>query len=128
MAMPPGGVIVDLAAERGGNCALTKLNERVHAHDVTILGPGNLPATVPYHASQMYSKNICNLLGLLVKDGVLNLDMNDEVIAGTCASHQSEVLHTRLRGLLGLGELDKPAENSDEAAAAPETPETASAS
>ena len=70
-AMAPGSVIVDLAAERGGNCELTKADETVVAHGVTIIGPTNLPATVPYHASQMYSRNIVTFLQHLVKNGQL---------------------------------------------------------
>jgi NAD(P) transhydrogenase subunit alpha len=107
-AMPMGSVIVDLAAERGGNCALTRLDERVVAHGVTILGPGNLPSTIPYHASQMYSKNVCNLLAHLVTDGKLEIDMADAITGGTCVSLNGEVVHPRLRSLLGLGELEKP--------------------
>ncbi len=88
-AMPPGSVIVDLAAERGGNCELTKADERVVAHDVTILGPTNLTSTVPYHASQMYARNVVTLVQHLVRrekgaDGkatgapTLVIDVNDE--------------------------------------------------
>jgi len=73
--MQPGSVIVDLAAERGGNCELTRPGETVVEHGVTILGPVNLPATVPFHASQMFAKNITTLLHLLIKDGKLNIDM-----------------------------------------------------
>jgi H+-translocating NAD(P) transhydrogenase subunit alpha len=81
--MAPGSVIVDLAAERGGNCELTKAGETVVHRGVTILGPLNLPAEVPYHASQLYAKNISTFLLSLVKDGQVKLDMEDEVIRDT---------------------------------------------
>ena len=101
--MKPGTVIVDLAAERGGNCELTQLNEEVNANGVNILGPENVPSTIPFHASQMYGKNIENLLGLMIDDeGQLNLDFDDEIISETVISHGGEVRHPRIRGLLGL--------------------------
>jgi NAD(P) transhydrogenase subunit alpha len=77
--MKPGSVIVDLAAETGGNCELTVLGETRAAHDVTVIGPANLPSTLPLHASQMFSKNVLTLLQHLVKDGVLTVDPNDEI-------------------------------------------------
>ncbi len=107
-AMEPGSVIVDLAAERGGNCELTRANEDVVAHGVTILGPTNLPTTVPYHASQMYSKNIETFLVHLVRDGKLELDMNDEITRGTLMCEGGEVVHPRLRDILGLPSLEEP--------------------
>jgi NAD(P) transhydrogenase subunit alpha len=83
--MKPGSVIVDLAAETGGNCELTEPGQTVVKHGVTIAGPINLPATMPVHASQLYAKNITELLKLLVtKDGQLNLDFNDEIVKGAC--------------------------------------------
>jgi H+-translocating NAD(P) transhydrogenase subunit alpha len=85
-AMRPGSVIVDLAAEAGGNCELTQPDEVTTAHDVTIVGLTNLPSTMPYHASQLYSRNVTALLQLLVQDGELKLDWDDEVIAGACVS------------------------------------------
>ncbi|MXY23201.1 MAG: Re/Si-specific NAD(P)(+) transhydrogenase subunit alpha [Acidobacteria bacterium] len=100
--MSPGSVVVDLAAERGGNCELTQGDETVVTDNgVTILGPTNLPATVPYHASQMYAKNISTLLLHLVKDGELALDMEDEITAGTLVSRDGAVVHPRIRDLLG---------------------------
>ncbi|MXW87677.1 MAG: Re/Si-specific NAD(P)(+) transhydrogenase subunit alpha [Boseongicola sp. SB0667_bin_21] len=100
--MSPGSVIVDLAAERGGNCELTRGDETVVTDNgVTILGPTNLPATVPYHASQMYAKNISTLLLHLVKEGALALDMEDEITAGTLVSRDGAVVHPRIRDLLG---------------------------
>lgn len=101
-AMPPGTVIVDLAAERGGNCALTHPGETHDVHGVTILGPLNVPSMVPYHASQMYSKNIATLLLHLTQDGELALDHADEIVAGTLVTEGGEVVHPRIRELLGL--------------------------
>jgi len=100
--MSPGSVVVDLAAERGGNCELTQGDETVVTDNgVTILGPTNLPATVPYHASQMYAKNISTLLLHLVEEGALALDMEDPITAGTLVSRDGEVVHPRIRDLLG---------------------------
>ncbi len=99
--MAPGSVVVDLAAERGGNCEPTRGDETVvTGNGVTILGPTNLPSTVPYHASQMYAKNISTLLLHLVKDGTLALDMDDEITAGTLVSRDGAVVHPRIRELL----------------------------
>jgi H+-translocating NAD(P) transhydrogenase subunit alpha len=106
--MEPGSVIIDLAAERGGNCELTRANEEVFAHQVTILGPTNLPSTVPYHASQMYSKNIETFLNHLVRDGKLELDMNDEITRGTLMCEGGDLVHPRLRDILGLPPLEEP--------------------
>jgi len=116
--MPPGSVIVDLAAERGGNCELTRADERVVEHGVTILGPTNLPSTVPYHASQMYAKNITTLLLHLVKDGALNIDPTEEITAGTLVSHGGEVVNPRVRELLGLAALPAAAGDDGEPAKA----------
>jgi NAD(P) transhydrogenase subunit alpha len=101
--MQPGSVIVDLAAERGGNCELTRADERVVAHGVTIVGPTNLPATVPFHASQMYAKNITALLLHLVKEGVLTFDTEDEITAGTLLTQGGAVVHPRVKSLLEGG-------------------------
>jgi len=103
--MESGSVIIDLAAERGGNCELSKADERSEEHGVTILGPTNLPAEIPYHASQMFSKNMATLLVHLVKDGELNLDMQDEINSGTTVARGGEVVHGRIRELLGLEAL-----------------------
>jgi NAD(P) transhydrogenase subunit alpha len=103
--MAPGSVIVDLAAERGGNCELTKPGETVVAHGVTIQGPENLPSTVPYHASQMYAKNIATFLLHLVKKGELTLDMNDEITKETMMTQNGEVVLPRIREVLGLPAL-----------------------
>jgi NAD(P) transhydrogenase subunit alpha len=92
--MAPGSVVVDLAAEQGGNCELTRAGEPVEAHGVKILGPLNLPATVPFHASQMYGKNVVTFLLHLVKDGELEPDLEDEITRGTLVAHASEIVHS----------------------------------
>lgn len=86
-SMSSGSVVVDLAAETGGNCELTRVGEIVIHNGVTILGPSKLPATIPNHASQMYSRNIATLLLSMVKEGALALDFEDEVVAGCCVTH-----------------------------------------
>jgi len=95
-AMRPGSVIVDLAAPAGGNCELTRPGEAVVHNGVVILGPLNLPATVPVHASQLYSRNVNNFLQLLIKNGELNLDWNDEIIRGSCVAHAGELMNERI--------------------------------
>lgn len=95
--MRPGSVIVDLAAEAGGNCELTKAGTDVVVRGVRIMGPVNLPATMPFHASQMYARNVTAFLLLLLKGGQLNLDFQDELIAGACITHGGEVVHPALR-------------------------------
>lgn len=106
--MAAGSVIVDLAAERGGNCELTKADEKVVEYDVTILGPTNLPAEVPGDASQMYSKNICTFLLNMTKDGVLNFDLSDEIIRDTLVARGGEVVNNRVRDILGMSALPEP--------------------
>lgn len=91
-SMKPGSVIVDLAAEAGGNCALAKPNEKILQHGVTIIGYLNLPALMPYHASQMYSRNIAGLLTYIVRENKLALDWSDEIIAGACLTHEGKIL------------------------------------
>lgn len=100
-AMPPGSVIVDLAAERGGNCELTRAGETVVVHDVTILGPVNLAATVPYHASQMYARNVSALLLHVFKAGTPEIDTADEITRETLLARGGEVVHPRARESLG---------------------------
>ena len=92
--MKPGSVIVDLAAESGGNCEGTSPGANVVRHGVTILGPVNLAATMPVHASQMYARNVLALLQHLVKDATLNLDFSDEITSGTCLTHGGQRLDT----------------------------------
>lgn len=115
--MQPGSVIVDLAAERGGNCELTKANETIVQHDVTIHGPTNLPAGVPYDASSMYAKNLSTFLQHLVKKGEITWDMEDEITAGTLLTKDGEVVMPRIREALGLAVKEpepKPAEETKE--------------
>jgi NAD(P) transhydrogenase subunit alpha len=108
--MPFGSVIVDLAAERGGNCELTRADERVVTPEgVTILGPTNLPSELPFHASQMFSANVTALLQYLVRDGRLHLDREDEIIGQTLTVHQGQVVHPQVRKLLSLAEDSGPA-------------------
>jgi len=90
-AMRPGSVIVDLAAEAGGNCELTEPGEDVVREGVTIIGQTDLPSTMPFHASQLYSKNVTALLNHLISDGSLELDFSDEITAGACVTRREEV-------------------------------------
>jgi NAD(P) transhydrogenase subunit alpha len=104
--MQPGSVIVDLAAERGGNCELTKANKRiVTENNVTILGPTNLASDVPYQASMMYAKNVTAFLLHLVKDGRIDVDRDDEIIAGMLVAQGGEIVHKRvLEAMAELGQ------------------------
>jgi len=99
-SMAPGSVIVDLAAERGGNCEATRADEVTDVNGVTVFGPTNLPATVPYHASQMYAKNVAAFLLHLMKDGKLNVDTGDEITRETLVTQGGEVVHERVKQLL----------------------------
>jgi len=99
--MAPGSVIVDIAAERGGNCELTSPGEVVETGGVRILGPLNLPSTIPYHASQMYARNVATFLKYLVKDGRLALDREDEIVRETLVTFEGEVVHPRVREAMG---------------------------
>lgn len=96
-AMKPGAVIVDLAAESGGNCEGTKPSETVVVGPATILGPLNIPSTLAQHASELYAKNLLNLITLIVKDGALTLDLEDELIAGTTLTHAGEIRNKSIR-------------------------------
>jgi len=98
--MRAGSVIVDLAAETGGNCELTKPGEIIEVGGVTIDGSRNLPSTMPVHASQLYSKNVSTLLLLLVKDGALKLDFNDEIVKGACVTHDGAIVNPRAKELV----------------------------
>ncbi len=100
--MTPGSVIVDIAAERGGNCEMTRPGEVVEEGGVSIHGPVNLPSTVPYHASQMYAKNIATFVKYLIQDGKLALNREDEIVRETLVTHAGEVVHPRVRELMGL--------------------------
>jgi proton-translocating NAD(P)+ transhydrogenase subunit alpha len=96
-AMRPGSVIVDLAAEAGGNCELTEPDQVVVVHGVTIHGPTNLPATMPVHASQLYARNVTELLREFVKDGALALDLDDELIRGACVTYRGEIINEAVK-------------------------------
>jgi len=101
-AMRPGSVILDLAAERGGNCELTRPGETVVERGVMVMGPTNVPATVPFHASQMYARNIATFLKNMVKDGQLNIDLADEITRETLITRGGEVVNPRVLALLGV--------------------------
>jgi NAD(P) transhydrogenase subunit alpha len=103
--MRPGSVIVDVAAEQGGNCEVTRAGEAVLHQGVTVLGPVNAGSTVPNPASQMYGKNLSNFLALLVKDGKLTLNLGDEILRDTLVARDGEVVSPRVREALGLPAL-----------------------
>jgi len=103
--MVPGSVIVDLAAERGGNCELTRGGETIVEHGVTIIGQFNLASTVPYHASQMYARNLTAFLLNLVKDGNLQFNEADEIHRETLLTRNGEIVNARVREYLGLPKL-----------------------
>jgi H+-translocating NAD(P) transhydrogenase subunit alpha len=104
-SMAPGSVIIDLAGERGGNCELTRPGEIVVEHGVTIIGWFNLASTVPYHASQMYARNVSAFLLHLVKDGKLQLNMDDEIVRETMLTRGGEVVNARVREFFSLPAL-----------------------
>jgi NAD(P) transhydrogenase subunit alpha len=99
--MKPGSVIVDLAAESGGNCELSEPGENIIRHDVKIIAPLNVPSTMAEHASQLYSRNIQALLGLMLEEGALKLDFEDEVIAGACITRDGEIVHEGAKAAAG---------------------------
>ncbi len=105
-AMAPGSVVVDLAAERGGNCELTRPGETFVDHDVTIAGLINLASSVPYHASQMYARNLSAFLVHLLKDGKLRIDPADEIVRETILTHGGDIVNARVRKFFGLPDLD----------------------
>jgi len=98
--MKPGSVIIDLAGSTGGNCALSKPDETIEVNGVAIMAPLNLPATVPVHASQLYSRNVAAFLSLLIKDGELNIDMTDDVVGPSCVTHLGQFVNQRVAALL----------------------------
>ena len=103
-AMKPGAVIVDILADMGGNCELTKPGETVNYNDITIVGPINIPSQLAIHASEMYARNLINLLSLMIKDNTLNLDWNDEIISGSVVTHDGVIKNEVVQKLLG-GEI-----------------------
>jgi NAD(P) transhydrogenase subunit alpha len=94
--MEPGSVVVDIAAERGGNCEVTQPGATVQESGVTVMGPLNLPSTIPYHASQMYARNLAAFLKLIVKDGALTIDIGDEIVRETMVTHNKEIVNARV--------------------------------
>ncbi|MGH7703199.1 MAG: NAD(P)(+) transhydrogenase (Re/Si-specific) subunit alpha, partial [Gemmatimonadales bacterium] len=98
--MRPGSVIVDLAAEQGGNCAATEPGQEIVKHGVLIMGPINLPSTLAFHASEMFSRTVTNYLAHLCKDGRLHLDLEDELTRAPLVTHQGEVLHEAAKARL----------------------------
>ncbi len=111
-AMAAGSVIVDIAAERGGNCELTQPGERVLHQGISILGPLNLASAAPYHASQMYGSNIAAFLKLMVKNGQLTVNREDEIIRETLVTHGREIVNARVSELLGLASAAPAGERS----------------
>jgi NAD(P) transhydrogenase subunit alpha len=101
-SMAPGSVIVDLAAERGGNCELTKPGQRIIEHGVTIIGYVNVASTVPYHASQMYAKNLTAFLLHLGREGKLQLNLEDEITRETLLTRDGEIVNARVREFFSL--------------------------
>jgi NAD(P) transhydrogenase subunit alpha len=124
--MAAGSVIVDLAAERGGNCELSRPDQRVQEHGVTIFGPTNLPSTIPTHASQMFAGNCVNFLkNMATKEKRIEVNLDDEIVAGTMVTHGGDVVHPRVRELLGLEPLqneqsEKPEHKGESGADEPE--------
>lgn len=95
--MKAGAVIVDLAAETGGNCELTQCGERIERHGVTIVGPTDIASTAAYHASELYARNLINFVDVIVADGALHLDFDDELVSGACVVHQGAIVHDATR-------------------------------
>ncbi len=98
--MKRGAIVIDLAGATGGNCALSKADETVERNGVTVIAPTNLAATVPVHASQLYSRNITAFLSPLIKNGQLHIDMNDDVVGPSCVTHQGQVVNQRVAAAL----------------------------
>ncbi len=103
--MKRGSMIIDLAGATGGNCALTKADETVERNGVTIIAPTNLAATVPVHASQLYSRNVTSFLSPMIKEGQLQIDMNDDVIGPSCVTHDGHIVNQRVAALLAPKEI-----------------------
>jgi len=100
--MKRGSIVIDLAGSTGGNCALSQADEIIERDGVTIVAPTNLAATVPVHASQLYSRNVTAFLSLLIKNGELQIDMNDDVVGPSCVTHQGQVVNQRVAASLSL--------------------------
>ena len=99
-SMNPGSVVIDLAAERGGNCEITEPGKTVVKHGVTLVGELNLPSTVPFHASQMYSNNIVNFLKLMINDGALDATVDDDIVQGATVTRDGEIVNELVRSVL----------------------------
>ncbi len=99
-SMRPGSVVIDLAAERGGNCEITEPGRTVVKHGVTLVGEVNLPSTVPFHASQMYSNNIVNFLKLMINDGTLDVGIDDDIVQGATVTRDGEIVNEQVSALL----------------------------
>ncbi|MDE2848702.1 MAG: Re/Si-specific NAD(P)(+) transhydrogenase subunit alpha [Gemmatimonadota bacterium] len=99
-SMNPGSVVIDLAAERGGNCEITEPGKTVVKHGVTLVGELNLPSTVPFHASQMYSNNIVNFLKLMINDGALDATVDDDIVQGATVTREGEIVNELVRSVL----------------------------
>ncbi len=118
-SMRPGSVIVDLASETGGNCVLTESGVTVERYGVRIMGPHDLPSAIPFHASQMFGKNVATFLKEIVSDAELAIDLENDVVGPTCVTHDGEVMNERIRERLGLGPaaasvaMGEPAEKGD---------------
>jgi NAD(P) transhydrogenase subunit alpha len=112
--MQPGSVIIDMAADSGGNCELSKPGETVVEGGVKVIGPSNLPSEMAADASQLYSKNLENLLGLMVgEDGALALDFDDEIIAGACITHEGQIRNERAAEVAGESKDDEGKEDGE---------------
>jgi NAD(P) transhydrogenase subunit alpha len=105
--MATGSVIVDLAAERGGNCEITQAGKTVVKHGVTILGPINLASSIPYHASMMYARNLTAFLTYIIKEQKLSLTPSDQIIGDTVVAHAGEIVQERVREFFSLPALTK---------------------
>lgn len=102
-SMKPGSVVIDLAAATGGNCAVSKADEIVERGGVTVMAPTNLAATVPVHASQLYSRNLTAFLSLIIKEGELKIDLKDDVVGPSCVTHHGHIVNSRVAAALGEG-------------------------
>ncbi|MEI8381293.1 MAG: Re/Si-specific NAD(P)(+) transhydrogenase subunit alpha [Planctomycetota bacterium] len=116
--MPKRGMVIDLAAEQGGNCELTRPNETIVENGVSIVGCVNLPSTVPFHASQMYARNVSTFLLSQVKNGQLALNRNDAIVTDILVTHEGQVVHSRIREILGLPALPAQTESTGPTATA----------
>ena len=118
--MKPGAVVVDMAAEGGGNCAGTEAGKTIKVGEVTIIGAVNLPAQMPVHASEMFAKNLYNFISPFIKEGVLSLDWSDEVLSGACLTRDGELVHAGVKKTFGVSSDSSPpaAQGGDASSAA----------